>query len=174
MSVPPPLPSHDPYAAPTAEVAEVMQGDLLLADRGVRLLAAIIDGVIYLALIIAPAVLLPLAFEGGGGGGGEAAAMAVGIAATVGFLAVVGINLYWLHRYGQSIGKRLLGIRIVRGDGSHCSVLRVVFARWLPVTLLGAIPLLGYIVTLVDPLMIFRSDYRCLHDLIADTLVVKA
>ena len=154
-------------------VADVVQGDLVLADRGVRLVAAIVDGLIYFALIMAVAVLLPMALEGGGGGG-EAVAMAVGIAATIGFLAVVGVNIYWLHLYGQTIGKRLLGIKVVRGDGSHCSVLRVIFARWLPVTLLGAIPLLGYIVSLVDPLMIFRSDYRCLHDLIADTLVVKA
>lgn len=173
MSVPPPLPPHDPYAAPTAMVADVVQGDLVLADRGVRLVAAIVDGLIYFALIMAVAVLLPMAMEGGGGGG-EAVAMAVGIAATLGFFAVVGVNIYWLHQFGQTIGKRLLGIKVVRGDGSHCSVLRVIFARWLPVTLLGAIPLLGYIVSLVDPLMIFRSDYRCLHDLIADTLVVKA
>jgi uncharacterized RDD family membrane protein YckC len=173
MSVPPPLPAHDPYAAPTAVVADPVQGEIVLADRGVRLVAAIVDGLIYFALLMAVAVLLPMAVEGGGGGG-ETIAMVVGAAATLGFIAVAVVNILWLHRYGQTIGKRLLGIRIVRGDGSHCSVLRVIFARWLPVGLLGAIPLLGYIVTLVDPLMIFRSDYRCLHDLIADTLVVKA
>lgn len=173
MSIPPPLPSHDPYAAPTAIVADPVLGEMQLADRGIRLVAAIVDGLIYFALLMAVAVLLPMAVEGGGGGG-EAIAMAVGAAATLGFIAVLVVNIVWLHRYGQTIGKRLFGIRIVRGDGTHCSVLRVIFARWLPVALLGAIPLLGYIVTLVDPLMIFRSDYRCLHDLIADTLVVKA
>jgi uncharacterized RDD family membrane protein YckC len=172
MSVPPPLPAHDPYAAPTAVVAEVAQGDMVLADRGVRLAAAIVDGLIFFALLMAVAVLIPLAVEGKGGS--ETVAMAVGVAAMLGFFAVLGVNMLWLHRHGQTIGKRLFGIRIVRGDGSHCALLRVIFARWLPVTLLGAIPLLGYIVTLVDPLLIFRSDYRCLHDIIADTLVVKA
>lgn len=174
MSVPPPLPPlppHDPYAAPRAVVTEVYDNDLLLADRGIRLVAAIVDGVIYLVIGLFAGVLLPMLADRSGN---EAVAMAVALLSVLAFLVVLGINIVWLHRYGQSIGKRIFGIRIVRTDGSPCSLLRVIFARWLPVTLLGAIPLVGYIVSLADPLMIFRSDYRCLHDLIADTIVVKA
>jgi uncharacterized RDD family membrane protein YckC len=40
------------------------------------------------------------------------------------------------------------------------------------VSLLGAIPYVGWLVSLVDPLLIFGKDRRCLHDLIADTIVV--
>jgi uncharacterized RDD family membrane protein YckC len=68
----------------------------------------------------------------------------------------------------------MLGIRVVRRDGSHCGLARIFFARYLPVTLLGAVPFVGGLVSLVDALLIFRDDRRCLHDEIADTIVVKA
>ena len=83
------------------------------------------------------------------------------------------VNGVLLHKYGQTIAKRMFKIKIVRSDGSRCGLTRVIFARWLPVSLLGAIPYIGIIVSLVNPLLIFRDDYRCLHDHIADTVVVK-
>jgi uncharacterized RDD family membrane protein YckC len=87
--------------------------------------------------------------------------------------AIGAVNLMLLHRYGQTIGKRIVRIRIVRPDGSRCSTPRLVFARWLPMTVLFVVPLLNYVIWLVDVLMIFRADVRCLHDHIADTIVVK-
>jgi uncharacterized RDD family membrane protein YckC len=36
------------------------------------------------------------------------------------------------------------------------------------------IPLIGWMFTLGDALLIFREDHRCLHDHFADTIVVKA
>ena len=36
------------------------------------------------------------------------------------------------------------------------------------------VPFVGGLVSLVDALLIFRDDRRCLHDEIADTIVVTA
>ncbi len=176
MTQPPPLPPINPYAAPSARVDDFRDGELVLADRGVRLLAAIIDLVLMLGLVMVlgfiAAITLP-AFSKDSQSQQTAFAV-VGLVAIAAFLAVVIINFVLVHRYGQTIGKRIMKVKIVRADGSRCSLLRYIFARGLPVGLLSAIPLIGYIVSLVDPLMIFRADQRCLHDLIADTIVVKA
>jgi uncharacterized RDD family membrane protein YckC len=119
------------------------------------------------------AILIP-AMTGPSGQNNEAMLpVAVGLG-LLPMIIVLGWTALWLHQHGQTIAKRLFNIRIVRSDGSRCSLLRVIFARWLPMAVLGAIPLVGPVMTLIDPLFIFRSDYRCLHDLIADTIVVRA
>jgi uncharacterized RDD family membrane protein YckC len=82
-------------------------------------------------------------------------------------------DLWWLHRYGQTIGKRMLGIRIVRCDGTHAPLWRIVCLRDGLMTALEGIPLLGPFIGLTDSLVIFRADRRCLHDMIADTKVVR-
>jgi hypothetical protein len=40
--------------------------------------------------------------------------------------------------------------------------------------LIGAIPYIGPLFSLVNVLFIFREDYRCVHDHIAGTIVVQA
>jgi len=39
--------------------------------------------------------------------------------------------------------------------------------------ILGAVPMIGNVFTIVNYCFIFRADRRCLHDLIAGTKVVK-
>ena len=170
MSTPPPLPTHNPYAAPLAPLEEVALDEVVLADRGSRLGAAILDGLIAFLLVL-PAVGIAPWMEGNGP---NPALIAVIVFSVLAVIGVVALNLVWLHRYGQTIGKRLLKIKVLRSDGSRCALARIVFARWLPVTLLGQVPLAGPLLGLVDALMIFREDRRCLHDLIADTIVVRA
>ena len=173
MSSPPPLPTHNPYAAPMARVDEAPVADLEYADRGTRLLAAIVDGLCFAVIGIVAAVVIP-AVQPQGGEPDPVVAGLLGLLMLGGFLTIIIINCLWLHRYGQTIGKRVLKIKITRLDGSPCSLVRVIFARWLPVSLLGAIPLIGGLFSLTDVLFIFREDRRCIHDLIADTIVVKA
>ena len=79
-----------------------------------------------------------------------------------------------VYRYGQTVGKRMMGIRVVRTDGGRVAFGRFIFLRWLPLTLLGLVPLVRYFIGLVDSLLIFRASSRCLHDDIADTQVVTA
>lgn len=179
MQQPPPLPPANPYAAPSARVQDVNDAtNYELADRGTRLGAAILDGLVVggpVALIaIGAAVMLPgLQREGNEGAIGVAAGL-IALLVVAGMIGVIAVNMVWLHRYGQTIAKRWLNIRIVRTDGGHCSLLRIIFARSLPMIVLRAIPMIGWIFSLVDALLIFREDYRCLHDHFADTIVVKA
>ena len=171
-------PPRTPYAAPQARVQEyVADGSLELADRVIRLGAYLLDVAVIAVPAILIAVMVPvLAANAGEGKSLQLGAVGQGLIFVFGIyaLGVVIVNLIWLHRYGQTIGKRLLKIAIVRTTGERCSLLRIIFARIVPVGVLGAIPFVGWLFSLGDPLLIFREDRRCLHDLIADTMVVKA
>ena len=90
------------------------------------------------------------------------------------FLGVFIVNLKFLNDSGQTIGKRLLHIKIVRSTGERATLGRVFGMRILLVGVMGSVPVLGSIFSLVDVCLIFREDRRCVHDLIADTVVVKA
>ena len=166
--------AENPYAMPMAEVADELAPERELADRGLRLAAVLLDG------LFAGVAMVPL-FIGLFAGIGPDGKMQMGVGSTIAFalgvllfLGIVAWNCVLLSRAGQTIAKKMLGIRVVRRDGSHCGLARIFFARYLPVTLLGAIPFIGSLVSLVDALLIFRDDRRCLHDEIADTIVVKA
>jgi uncharacterized RDD family membrane protein YckC len=173
-NVPPPLPAMNPYAAPVARVEDAAVGDYVLAGRGTRFLAALVDGLIIMIPVVLISVMVPLMFPPQGGTPSNLQLGLLGGGSIVLVLAVIAVNCVLLHRYGQTMAKRMFNIKIVRGDGSRCSLARIILARWLPVTLVGLIPLLGPILTLIDPLFIFRDDHRCLHDQIADTIVVDA
>jgi uncharacterized RDD family membrane protein YckC len=63
-----------------------------------------------------------------------------------------------------------MGIKVVRKDGSKASLGRIFFLRNVVNIILAFIPLYG----LVDALLIFGESRQCIHDKIADTIVVKA
>lgn len=92
-----------------------------------------------------------------------------------GTIVLVLIYLWTLTTRGQTWGKMAFGIRIVRfDDGSNPGFLRAFLVRYfLNYGVIQAVPLLGPIYGLVDPLFIFRRDRRCVHDLLAGTVVVK-
>jgi hypothetical protein len=92
----------------------------------------------------------------------------------VGLLIWCVITAWLLATCGQSIGKRLVGIKIVRTDGSRASFARIFLLRNLVSTLPGLLPYFGLLyILLLDPLFIFQDSRRCLHDMIADTIVVR-
>jgi uncharacterized RDD family membrane protein YckC len=87
-------------------------------------------------------------------------------------LAVVQAVLLTIR--SQSIGKVLLGIRIVRTRlNTNAGFLRAFVLRSFVPWLIEQIPVLGGLFWLVDTCFIFGDERRCLHDLIADTKVVK-
>jgi uncharacterized RDD family membrane protein YckC len=94
--------------------------------------------------------------------------------AGMGVLAWIGLTVYFVHRNGQSIAKRMIGIKVVRTDGSRASLARIFWLRNVVNSLAGMMPGLGWLYFLVDSSIIFGGKQQCLHDMIADTLVVKA
>ena len=139
-----------------------------LADRSTRLGACVLDFILFLASLV-PGLMVMSAADSDGGKGFGVALVAIG------WLGLMVVQMVFLLKHGQSLGKRFLKIRIVRvSDERIPSFMKVVLLRlWVP-SLLGGIPVVGTFFWLLDGLFIFRDDKRCLHDLIAETKVVKA
>jgi uncharacterized RDD family membrane protein YckC len=169
------------YAPPKTSVKDV-GGDeaLALASRGARLLAVMLDGFIGF-IWFAPDYIKNFAMLAQQARGNPGMVW-INLAQTggwfyvglLGALIVLAIDLTLLARNGQTIGKKLLGIKVVRVDGSPVSLFRVFFLRYVCNTLLTLIPLVGSLYSLVDALMIFGESRRTVHDRIADTIVIKA
>jgi uncharacterized RDD family membrane protein YckC len=157
----------NPYAPPSAQ-SEYGYGnpnphahdEEILADRGTRLGAQLLDGVLAVAA----------------GAVGAIPGVALGMeAAVVGaVVAVIALSFYqWylISTTGQSLSKKWLGIKIVRVDGTELGFLYGVFLR---IWVIQAVSALIGLVGLVDALMIFGDERRCLHDHIAGTKVIVA
>ncbi len=135
-----PLPTR-PISSPT------------LASRSSRLLAAIVDFAIFLAVwLVAFFTNEPILY-------------------IIGVMALAAYQIYLLTVKGQTIGKNLMNIQIVKSENNENGgfvtnvLLRGILNGILYFTLLY-IP--------VDIFFIFREDQRCLHDMIAGTKVVDA
>ncbi|EDN67073.1 Zinc finger/thioredoxin [Beggiatoa sp. PS] len=160
-----------PYQPPSTPIIESFGEDKEnLAGRWIRLLANLVDGFIFLIPMIALSFIIPFIESSNDLG----IFVAIGIALIIFVVAIVVINLILLYKNGQTMGKRFLSIKIVRTDGSHVGLLRIIFLRFLPTGILSGIPFIGYLFALLDPLLIFQKSRRCLHDLIADTIVIDA
>jgi uncharacterized RDD family membrane protein YckC len=83
------------------------------------------------------------------------------------------INGAWLFTRGQTLGKHWLGIRVVaRGSELPPGRLRLLL-RAFALPLLAVMPF-GVFLLLLDPLPIFGSSRRCLHDYLVNTEVTWA
>lgn len=139
-----------------------------LAERLDRLWAALIDRGIVIAVFAAGAGLMA-AKDGVGGFGAAIAFVLVALGAL--FLAQV----WMLTARGQTIGKRIIGLRIVKvSDMTNGGFVTNVLLRGLVNMAITAVPVAGSIYFLADPAFIFRDDRRCVHDHIAGTCVIKA
>jgi uncharacterized RDD family membrane protein YckC len=140
-----------------------------LASRWKRLGGQLIDGVIALVLVL-PVMFLIGAFDH--------ARLSLVHQLTwlvLGLGVFLAVNGYLLAKSGQTVGKKLVGTRIVDLESRQILPLGKVFGlRVLPLALIAQIPGIGAIFSLVDALFIFRNDKRCVHDLIAGTVVVNA
>ena len=136
--------------------------DLLeTAGRGRRLASVLLDGVLALPL-------LAIAQEWGFANTGSVDP--VGVTALVGFCVLANVQTYLLATCGQTIGKRVMQIRIVDArTGRYPGWVRLVVLRGYVNGLFAAATfgLYGF----VDTLFIFRGDRRTLHDRLARTRV---
>lgn len=179
--------TSNPTASATAPVADApVTPGLQLADRLVRLGAWFIDNVIAFllmlpgAIVLGASVILSLLRNQGDFSGIDMGRLLLGsLLLGVGGLVLLIVQVWLLTTRGQTIGKRILGIRIVGYlDNENAGFVRAVLLRavvpGIVSFVLGFLPPLGFIFFLVDSCFIFRADQRCVHDLIAGTKVVKA
>lgn len=159
----------DHYPAPETRELEA-------ASRLSRLGAAFVDGLVSFAPMVAIAILLPMAILSGRK---ESVLILVLLAGAIG-MAVLITQIVLVAKNGQTIGKKVFGIRMITSAGEVPSIWRVFFLRWLPFAVVAGVvqmvikkPGSGLVIHLVDVLLIFQPTRRCLHDLFADTHVIK-
>ncbi len=160
--------------ATTSEEAGTPSGPEL-AGRGRRLGAYLIDTIIAGIVLVAVAYFNPgplglTMLDIVGTGGRE-----MSVEGSIWFLIIfMAINSYLLLTKGQTLGKWMLGIRIVDAESNGAATaVKLLGLRYVLVLLVRAIPIIGDLLGLADALFIFRGDRRCAHDLIAGTKVVS-
>jgi uncharacterized RDD family membrane protein YckC len=161
--------SDNPYQSPSAASAPIHRplqaSHAMLASRSTRFFGALLDGILMLAGGIPGGILFVAMTRN------DAEPSIVGMLAMgAGVIAVAIVNWVLIAQRGQSIAKRILGMRIiVRDTGELPGFLRGVILRiWVPAAINQACNLFS----LVDALWIFGDEQRCLHDLIAGTIVI--
>lgn len=182
----------DPFAPPQASV-EIEHTGIDLAGRGQRLLAAILDGTVVAIVVVVAGFIAAWSASSSDGDAAlslEQVVRHMGPITLMLVLAVVGANVYTLATRSASLGKVMIGIHIARPSGEPAGFWRIVILRswvWgLAIHLAdkvgAAVGLdagedyeltLGTGLWLVGVLFIFGSSRRCLHDFLADTVVVR-
>ena len=172
-----------PTGAPTAMTGRVVLGtgeQRELASLGGRLGARILD-------VILIGVGMGVLFAIGLGGlvlaalSGEDAAAVLAFVALVFGLALLFLLVTLLYEVtmiavrGQTVGKMITGVRVVRADDGGLPGWGKSIGRWLVLTLPSQIPAIGWIVTLLVYLSPTWDDRRQgWHDKAVATVVVRA
>jgi len=163
----------NPYQPPTTDepepIARASDASVRLASLEQRWLAAMIDG------LLAVLVVAPLQYHFG-----MFARAKAGISfweltlwALIYFAVWLVENGYCLATNAQTIGKRVVGIRVDDIGGGRAALWKLVLVRNLPFSCVANLPAIGGVLLLADTFLIFRKDRRCLHDHLAGTHVVR-
>jgi uncharacterized RDD family membrane protein YckC len=151
-----------------------------LASWGSRLGAYLIDALVLLI----PVVLLGILIFGGGIDGDSSFWAWIGASLLYAVLFAVVVLFYAPllmiregERNGQTLGKQLVGIRVVRDNGEPfgfgAAALREVVLKQLAVNIASAIvPFIPWFLNFFWPL--WDDQNRALHDMAASTHVIKA
>jgi uncharacterized RDD family membrane protein YckC len=138
-----------------------------LASAGDRLVARIIDGA--LVCMVSVAVSLPGVVLGNEG--------LTGGLVSIGMMVLTVYQWFLLSTTGQSLGKKWMKVRVVKLDGSPVDFVSAVLLRsWamFGLTFVGTMFVIGGALPLIDVLLIFGDERRCLHDHLAGTRVIRA
>jgi uncharacterized RDD family membrane protein YckC len=175
----------NPYAPPKAVVRDAeIDSESAMASRGSRLGAALLDGLI--AFLAGIPILIALgsnlaAIGASGATDTTAITMAIlqnargGLAVSgLLWLGLIAVTIVLVHRNAQTLGKKMVGIKVVRSDGSRATLGRIFWLRNVVNLLPSLIPIVGNLYGLIDSLFIFSDKRQCLHDKIADTIVIRA
>lgn len=165
-----------PTMAPGGTQDALASGGEVLAGRWERLGAVLIDSILG-CLVAAPGFGMMMA---AGFFSHPDSPNVVLLGAGVGLLCLAALaflifQIYLLVTRGQTLGKKWLGIKIVTFETEeNPGFVKTILLRVVVNGLIGAVPVIGGIYSLVDALFIFRDDRRCIHDFIAGTKVVVA
>jgi uncharacterized RDD family membrane protein YckC len=169
------------FAPPKADLTELghSENGIVLAGRGQRLVAAILDTILLMVLIYGAFFVFggvslltrlnpstppdPFALMG-----------TMFRSMAPGYVILLVIQGWAMHAFGGTVGKKLMGLRIVRSDGTRAGFARAFFGRGAASIVPNFIPILNIFWWLVDTLLIFRDSRQCLHDQMVDTIVVTA
>ena len=169
------------FAPPKADLTEPghSENGIVLAGRGQRLVAVILDTIlltvlIYGAFFIFGGVSLFTRLDASTPPDPFAMMGAMFRSMAPGYVILALVQGWSLHAFGGTLGKKLMGLRIVRTDGTRAGFVRLFFGRGAAAMLPNFIPILNMFWWLLDPLLIFRDSRQCLHDQMVDTIVVTA
>lgn len=159
------------YQTPESELKVPLIDDRLeLASRWSRLGASIIDSIIIML------VLMPIFYFTGYfsslSAGQQPPLLQMLMYAVLGIVIFVVINGKFLVQSGQTVGKKILGIKITDLN-QQSPTTSALFKRYGLYLGLGQIPFIGEFFSIINVLFIFSKSKRCLHDLAAKTIVIK-
>lgn len=142
----------------------------VLASRGSRLIAVFIDMVIMMVINVPLIWVVRTAFSW------VEALSPVPHALVMGLLNLMifgCVNAKFLIESGQTIGKKIVGIRIVDLNNQLLSLEKLLIYRYGVWWLIIGIPFVGSSLVMLDVLFIFSPAKRCLHDVLAGSKVVR-
>ena len=160
------------YSTPQSQlVDQIDDSEKPLASRWARLGASIIDSIIMMFVVL-PVMYFTGGFDGmmEGREPGFVYMFGMGILSLVAYLV---INYRFLVANGQTIGKKVLEIKIVDLNGNVPVFQPQLLIRYAVYLLPGQIPFVGQLFSFINVLFIFTKEKRCIHDLVAKTKVVK-
>lgn len=174
---PPPVWPGQPQVAQTTATQAITTETIAPGPYGgfwIRLVAYMIDGLVISA-VAAVIVAIFAAFAVLTGIEHDSEEHSLEIVLGVILMVLVLIVINWLYEAlmtssprGATLGKMAIGVRIVRVDGAQLSFGRATARHFLKVMITPLVPLaIGYLMAA------FTARKRALHDVLADTLVVK-
>jgi uncharacterized RDD family membrane protein YckC len=139
-------------------------GSRRYAGFWIRVASYLIDVVIVYVAMFVVGFVIALPF-GALFGTGDAASIAAILSGLVGLVFAIFYHGYFVSTKGGTPGKLLLGLRIIRSDGSNLTFGRAV-GRVFAYMVSAIILYIGFI------LAAFDAEKRCLHDHLCDTRVI--
>lgn len=157
------------FEAPESDLTIDETLNMEKADRGTRFAAVILDTIVMIILII-PLFLFSEIFTSGIYIDSYLSEVLSGLLSVFVFAI---INYKLLVTNGQTIGKKVLKIRIIDEKSGKLASGNSLLTRYGFYFFVAYIPFVGWFISIVNALFIFSDEKKCIHDKIANTIVVK-
>lgn len=184
------------YTDAASDNRNVQEIEVGIAGAGDRILAALLNQLFTFLILLVPfagLIVFAIKNEGRIVGSEEIVGLLLGMTSfwvgLAGILAYTVIQIYYMSRDGQSLGKKIMRIRVLKTDDRNPGFVGTVLVREIAWSVLvaiiaaiiglavgengeNAINLLAFLANFVLLFMVKR-DRRTLYDMMADTVVVK-